>query len=276
MKLGVQRDSKIKDVVTIVHPRTFARSASENRSGVERRKRGRPRRPEQVRQLIVTMAKATGWGYRFILGELKKLCLHNVSSGDDPSHLAGARFQSRPQTQPRHVAKVHRAARQNALCYRLLRQDGVGAPWASDIIHPLLHSPSHPPRAGSPIIVGSARNRGLTTCPSAATCRRRGRSIGSASTRSSVTSRPAGCCGITNAAEHDAACRHFVLCHFAICAVSGVPGSFCRTAIITPTHRKVANQPILLPCNLCHCRAFGMALFWTPSGSCLSHCWHRR
>ena len=36
-------------------------------------KRGRPRKPEEVRELIIQMAKDTGWGYRRILGELKKL-----------------------------------------------------------------------------------------------------------------------------------------------------------------------------------------------------------
>jgi len=79
LKLGSRLGSRLKDVITIVHPRTFARWLRENNLGVQRRKRGRPRKPEEIRQLIVTMAKETGWGYRRILGELKKLRLHNVS-----------------------------------------------------------------------------------------------------------------------------------------------------------------------------------------------------
>jgi len=58
--------------VDIVHPRTFARWLSERRTA-PRRKRGRPRKPEEVRQLIVDMAKSTGWGYGRIVGERKKL-----------------------------------------------------------------------------------------------------------------------------------------------------------------------------------------------------------
>jgi putative transposase len=79
IKLGVRLGSKLKDVITIVHPRTFARWLSESSSGVKPRRRGRPRKPEQIRQLIADMAKETGWGYRRILGVLQKLRLHNVS-----------------------------------------------------------------------------------------------------------------------------------------------------------------------------------------------------
>jgi putative transposase len=73
LKLGVRLGSKIKEVITTVHPRTFTRWLSESKLGPEPRKRGRPRKPEEVRQLIIDMAEDTGWGYGQILGELKKL-----------------------------------------------------------------------------------------------------------------------------------------------------------------------------------------------------------
>jgi putative transposase len=79
LKLGVRLGPAIKELITIVHSRTFARWVSESRSGAKRRKRGRPRKPEEVRELIVRMAKDTGWGYRRIHGELKKLRIHNIS-----------------------------------------------------------------------------------------------------------------------------------------------------------------------------------------------------
>jgi putative transposase len=79
LKLGVRLGSAIKEVITIVHPRTFARWLSEAASDMKCRKRGRPRTPEQSRQLIVEMAKATGWGYRRIFSELKKLGIRGVS-----------------------------------------------------------------------------------------------------------------------------------------------------------------------------------------------------
>ena len=79
IKLGVRLGSAIKGLITIVHPRTFARWLSEGKTEAKPRKRGRPRKPEEIRNLIIEMAKATGWGYRRILGELKKLRIHNVS-----------------------------------------------------------------------------------------------------------------------------------------------------------------------------------------------------
>ena len=79
VKLGVRLGSAIKELITIVHPRTFSRWISESKSGKKPRKRGRPRKPEEVRELIVEMAKATGWGYRRIIGELKKLGIRSIS-----------------------------------------------------------------------------------------------------------------------------------------------------------------------------------------------------
>jgi putative transposase len=70
--LGVRLGRAINQVITIVHPRTFARWLSKRRQ-TQPRKRGRPWKPEEIRQLIVDMAKSTGWGYGRIVGELKKL-----------------------------------------------------------------------------------------------------------------------------------------------------------------------------------------------------------
>ncbi len=64
LKLGIRLGSAIKQVITIIHPRTFARWLAESKSGAKPRKRGQPRKPEQVRQLVVEIAKATGWSYR--------------------------------------------------------------------------------------------------------------------------------------------------------------------------------------------------------------------
>jgi putative transposase len=79
VKLGVRLGSAIKELICIVHPRTFARWLSEGKTKAKRRKPGRPRKPEEIRRLIIEMAKAAGWGYRRILGELRKLGIRNVS-----------------------------------------------------------------------------------------------------------------------------------------------------------------------------------------------------
>ena len=73
MKLGLRLGSTIKELITIVHPRTFARWISEHKTQRKPKRSGRPRKPEEIRELILQMAKDTGWGYRRILGELKKL-----------------------------------------------------------------------------------------------------------------------------------------------------------------------------------------------------------
>lgn len=79
IKLGSRLGGAINELITIVHPRTFARWISDGQASLKPRKRGRPRKPEEIRNLIVQMASDTGWGYRRILGELRKLGIRNVS-----------------------------------------------------------------------------------------------------------------------------------------------------------------------------------------------------
>ena len=82
VKLGKPLGSAIKDLITIVTPRSFARWASAaDRTRKEKkmtRKPGRPRTPEAIRELIIQMAKDNGWGLGRILGELKKLGIRSV------------------------------------------------------------------------------------------------------------------------------------------------------------------------------------------------------
>lgn len=73
VKLGKPLGSKLKDIISIVSWRSFLRWANEEKPKSKPAKPGRPQKPEEIRQLIIQMAKETGWGYRRILGELKKL-----------------------------------------------------------------------------------------------------------------------------------------------------------------------------------------------------------
>jgi putative transposase len=59
-------------VVTIVSPGTFLRWLREERKA-KPRKRGRPQTAEDLRKLILRMARVNDWGYTRIMGELKKL-----------------------------------------------------------------------------------------------------------------------------------------------------------------------------------------------------------
>jgi putative transposase len=73
VKVGKRLGVKIKELITIVNPRTFMRWVNGEELKRKPCKPGRPRKPEEIRDLIVQMAKDTGWGYRRIYGELKKL-----------------------------------------------------------------------------------------------------------------------------------------------------------------------------------------------------------
>ena len=67
-------------LVTIVHPDTMRRWIREERKSGKliATKRGRKRTAEQIRKLILKLAKGSDWGYTRILGELKKLGIMSV------------------------------------------------------------------------------------------------------------------------------------------------------------------------------------------------------
>lgn len=79
LKFGKPLKQAIKNLISIVSPRTFFRwlngdkgKPSVGQSAATRRP-GRPATPEQIRELIVAMAEENAWGYTRIHGELKKL-----------------------------------------------------------------------------------------------------------------------------------------------------------------------------------------------------------
>ncbi len=82
VKLGKKVGSAIRELITIVTHRTFQRwAAASPKNKAQRkpiRKPGRPRTPEEFRELVLRIARETGWGYTRILGELKKLGIRSV------------------------------------------------------------------------------------------------------------------------------------------------------------------------------------------------------
>ncbi|HVK15057.1 MAG TPA: integrase core domain-containing protein, partial [Gemmataceae bacterium] len=77
VKYGRPLGAAIKDLVSIVSPRTFLRWLNEPKAkattGGSNRGPGRPRTAEDVRDLILRLGRENGWGYTRILGEIKRL-----------------------------------------------------------------------------------------------------------------------------------------------------------------------------------------------------------
>jgi putative transposase len=65
MRFGRPLGSAIKDIITIVAPRTFARWLQRERQpGPPRpRRAGRPPTPDELRTLILRLARENAWGY---------------------------------------------------------------------------------------------------------------------------------------------------------------------------------------------------------------------
>src|SRR6185503_235976 len=81
LKYGLPLGGRIKHLISIVHYSTFYKWVNDlGKFKVNPDRRGRPRViTEQIRQLIVHMAKQNKWGYTKILGELKKLAVKHIS-----------------------------------------------------------------------------------------------------------------------------------------------------------------------------------------------------
>jgi putative transposase len=83
LKFRAKLGKALYQIVTIVTPSTFlcwVREEKRNaQKGVPAAKRGRRRTGEQIRRLIVRLAKENSWGYARIVGELRKLRIRTVS-----------------------------------------------------------------------------------------------------------------------------------------------------------------------------------------------------
>src|SRR6188472_1704470 len=72
LKFGVRLGKAIHQIMTIVTPSTFLRWIREDRQAGRKKlpaaKRGRRRTAEQIRRLIIKLAKENRWGYARIVG----------------------------------------------------------------------------------------------------------------------------------------------------------------------------------------------------------------
>ena len=79
MKIGEQIGPDLKRLITIVRYDTYLRWVRRAKHMVPNKRIGRPRKPEAIRDLVLKIARETGWGYTRILGELRKLNVNDVS-----------------------------------------------------------------------------------------------------------------------------------------------------------------------------------------------------
>ncbi len=81
VRLGQKLGAKVRDLISIVSPRTFLRWLHDDKPSRKKssRKLGRPKTNEDIRDLIVKLASENSWGYTRILGELRKLGINKGS-----------------------------------------------------------------------------------------------------------------------------------------------------------------------------------------------------
>jgi putative transposase len=84
LKFGKPVGKAIKKLIGIVSPRTFLNWVNDEKRDATRRKKkrkpGRPRTAEEIRKLVIKIAKENGWGYGKVHGELKNLGITICSS----------------------------------------------------------------------------------------------------------------------------------------------------------------------------------------------------
>lgn len=79
LKLGEAIGTKVTKLITIVCPRTYQRWQRNRSQGRKpTKKMGRTKTPQPVKEIILRIARETGWGYGRIVGELRKLRILGV------------------------------------------------------------------------------------------------------------------------------------------------------------------------------------------------------
>ena len=99
VRFGQNLGRALNELVTVVHPDTLRRWIRESRKPNRKKPRrvGRRRTAEDIRKLILLMARQTGWGYTRIVGELRKLNIHSVSRNTVKNILRKAGFDPGPK-----------------------------------------------------------------------------------------------------------------------------------------------------------------------------------
>jgi hypothetical protein len=164
IKYGRPFGAAIKQLIGIVSPRTFLRwLGAEQSSAPKPGKPGRPRTEVEVRDLVLRLARETGWGYTRILGELKKLGVRAICRSTVINILK--EHGPDPGPRPRHPGRVPEAALSHAVGDRFLLETGLDQGRAGGLLRAVLHPPRQPPglRFGNDSAAGPALNGPAST-----------------------------------------------------------------------------------------------------------------
>jgi len=108
LAIGQELGHKVADIIGIVTLRTYSRWVEELREGRPAKRVGRPKIARNIRDLVTRLARENcGWGYRRIIGELRKLRLR-VGRSSVRRILRGAGLTPSPQRRGRAGETVWR------------------------------------------------------------------------------------------------------------------------------------------------------------------------
>jgi len=80
LKFGKAIGQAIEELITIVKPATFYRwIRDEDGQPKNKNPKGGQRKPKEIRELVIQIAKTTGFGYTRIIGELRKMGIKKIS-----------------------------------------------------------------------------------------------------------------------------------------------------------------------------------------------------
>ncbi len=145
VKFGMRLGTALASVVTIVKPLTFMKWIREAKRVPKRkratRKPGRPRTPDDIRRLILRIARETGWGFTRIQGELRKLGISTVSRSTIINILKQASMPTGPD---RQASSWHEFMRRHAktlwacdfITHRVLTPRGLKYAFSLVFVHP--------------------------------------------------------------------------------------------------------------------------------------------
>ncbi len=79
IKFGKALGRAIEALITIVSVSTFYRWIRDGEEKTTKNPKGGQRKPQEIRELVIQIAKATGFGYTRIIGEIRKLGIKGIS-----------------------------------------------------------------------------------------------------------------------------------------------------------------------------------------------------